>query len=187
MITNEMFFNLLNEANFTTDNNNKKICYITNEELNNTSITLPCNHSFNYYPLYQEIVKQKCSIRNRLNHLLLWMIECPYCRKVHNGILPYKKITGVRRIKGVNSPKEWGLYTEKCKECNEPCMHDFCSKSCERIYNKCSCMVQTKLCTRRCHNKYKNMIESDGNTIKLCGIHYNQYNKKGITGLNLLK
>ena len=84
-----MFFKLLNDSTHNVDIVDKKICYITNEELNRTSVLLPCNHSFNYYPLYQEIIKQKCSIRNRLNHLSLEMIECPYCRQVHNGILPY--------------------------------------------------------------------------------------------------
>ena len=75
-----MFFELLNESTHNVENVNKKFCYITNEELNDTSISLPCNHSFNYYPLYEEIVKQKCSIRNKLNHLSLGAIECPYCR-----------------------------------------------------------------------------------------------------------
>ena len=182
-----MFFKLLNDSPDNVENVDKKICYITNDELNNTSVSLPCNHSFNYYPLYQEIVKQKCSIRNRLNHLSLWMIECPYCRQVHNGILPYKKMQGVRRIKGVNTPKEWSLNTNKCKECKEPCIDDYCSNGCKKINNQCQCLIKSKLEPRRCHNKGILLIENEDSIVKLCGIHYNQYNKKGITGLNLLK
>ena len=187
MINNEMFFELLNESTNIVDNVDKKFCYITNEELNDTSICLPCNHSFNYYPLYEEIVKQKCSIRNKLNHLSLGAIECPYCRIYHNGILPYKKLPGVRRIKGVNTPKEWCLITNKCKECNKPCTDDYCSSKCNKINNQCHCIIKNKLGVRKCHNKGIHSIENDDKPIKLCGIHYNQYNKKGITGLNLLK
>jgi hypothetical protein len=187
MINNEMFFNLLKDSTYDADNVDKKICYITNEDLTDTSVSLPCNHSFNYYPLYQEIIKQKCSIRNRMNHLSLWMIECPYCRQLHNGILPYKKLSGVRRIRGVNSPKEWILITKKCKECNEPCIDEYCSKGCNKLYNQCRCLIKSKLGSRRCHNKGLLIIENEDSIIKLCGIHYNQYNKKGITGLNLLK
>ena len=182
-----MFFKLLNDSTHNVDIVDKKICYITNEELNRTSVLLPCNHSFNYYPLYQEIIKQKCSIRNRLNHLSLEMIECPYCRQVHNGILPYKKMQGVRRIKGVNSPKEWSLITNKCKECNEPCIDDYCSNGCKKINNQCQCLIKSKIEPRRCYNKGILLIENEDSIVKLCGIHYNQYNKKGITGLNLLK
>ena len=187
MINNESFFKLLNESTDNVDNLDKKICYITNDELDDTSISLPCNHSFNYYPLYQEIVKQKCSIRNKLNHLLLREIECPYCRQVHNGILPYKKIPGVRKIKSVNSPKEWCLNINKCKECNKLCVDDYCSNECKKINNQCHCIIKNKLGVRKCYNKGTHTIQDKYTTIKLCGIHYNQYNKKGITGLNLLK
>ena len=194
MINNQLFFEMLNEVEYNidndNDNDNKKICYITNDALTDTHITLSCNHSFNYYPLYQEIVKQKCSIRNRLNHLALWMIECPYCRKPQNGILPYTKMPGVRRIKGVNSPKEWALITKNCKTCNEPCVHTYCSKHCEKINNKCVCLIKPKykgLDIRQCHNKCIQIIQNGDEPIKLCGIHYNQYTKKGISALNLLK
>jgi len=187
MINNEMFFKLLNDSPYNVENVDKKICYITNDELNDTSVILPCNHSFNYYPLYLEILKQKRSIRNRLNHLSLWMIECPYCRQVHNGILPYKKMQGVRRIKGVNSPKEWYLNTKKCKKCNKPCIDDYCSNECKKIIDQCNCLIKRKSGVGRCYNKGILIIENEDSIVKLCGIHYNQYNKKGITGLNLLK
>jgi len=190
MINNDLFFEMLNNVEETSDTDNKNICFITNDALTESHVKLTCGHTFNYYPLYREIVKQKCSERNKLNHLALSMIECPYCRKVQNGILPYIKMSGVRRIKGVNSPKEWTLKTKKCKECNKICVDDYCSKTCERINNKCSCLIKPKnkeLVIRQCYNKCIQIIQNGDETIKMCGIHYNQYNKKGISALNLLK
>ena len=58
---------------------------------------------------------------------------------------------------------------------------------CNKINNQCHCIIKNKLGVRKCHNKGIHSIENDDKPIKLCGIHYNQYNKKGITGLNLLK
>ena len=184
MITNDLFYKMLNESNDSTIDENAKCCYITNENLDTTKITLSCNHSFNYYPLYQEIVKQKCSIRNKLNHLSLHTIECPYCRKLQNGVLPFIKMAGVKRIKGVNSPKEWSLITKKCLYCNTPCVDDYCCKSHETLYNKCMCL--TKKGTR-CNNTGKTTIMNEGKEIKLCAIHFKQYNKKGISQIKVFK
>ena len=136
------------------------------------------------------VVSAMGSTTDKLNHLAVWMIECPYCRKSQNGILPYTKMPGVRRIKGVNSPKEWSLITKNCKECNKPCIDLYCSKTCERINNKCNCLIKPKYKgqpSRQCHNKCIQIVQNGDESIKLCGIHYNQYTKKGISALNLLK
>ena len=55
------FFNEIKENKEKNLNNEKdnNLCLITNEVLDNTKIMLPCNHSFNYLPLYKEICKQK--------------------------------------------------------------------------------------------------------------------------------
>ena len=47
------------ELNMSSDNNLNNTCLITNEPLGKNKITLPCNHSFNYLPLYKEVCKQK--------------------------------------------------------------------------------------------------------------------------------
>lgn len=190
MITNDLFFKMLNETNETNidqnedENENRNYCYITNEELDTTKITLSCNHSFNYIPLYEEIVKQKNSIRNKLNHLSTSNIECPYCRQVQNGVLPYIKIPGVKKIKGVNSPKEWSLITKKCFHCNTPCVDNYCCKSHEVLYNKCMCLTKKG---SRCNNKGKTSVMIKNKEIKLCAIHFKQYNEKGISQIKVFK
>jgi hypothetical protein len=66
------------------------VCLITNNALTDHHITLPCNHTFNYVPLYHEVKVQKC-VKNtsETSKLLINEIKCPYCRKIHNTVLPY--------------------------------------------------------------------------------------------------
>ena len=55
------FYTLLNSSNKELENDisNNNLCLISYEKLTDNSITLDCKHSFNYYPLYQEIYNQK--------------------------------------------------------------------------------------------------------------------------------
>ncbi len=189
-MNNDTFFKLLNEtvdSDESIEDENK--CYISDDPLDDTSITLECNHTFNYYPLYQEIIKQKHSDRNRLNHLISGNIECPYCRRVQNKLIPYKKLSGVRRIRGVNSPKEWCMMPNRCLVCSLPCSSKFCCKGHDQLYNKCHCMIMHKKTktSRQCHNRGIFIIKEDDRNIKICGIHHNQYKQSGITKLNLFK
>lgn len=192
-MNSESFFSLLNDTSVTDLPNieEKPHCYITGEDLDDLSVTLNCRHTFNYHPLYQEIIKQKHSIRNKMNYLTKWNIECPYCRVVQNKLIPYKKMSGVRRIRGVNSPKEWCMKNNKCLVCNEPCDSKFCNKAHDNLYNKCQCMVKSskKKNTepRRCHNRGIYVVKDAGEEIRICGVHNNQYKVGGITKLNLFK
>ena len=67
-----------------------KTCLITNEPLSQFYVTLGCNHSFNYVPLYNEVKMQKCAknvmdmIKCRPNEF-----RCPFCRKLTQTILTY--------------------------------------------------------------------------------------------------
>ncbi len=188
---NDTFFKLLNETMEDPTLEQVDKCYISDEPLNDTRVTLNCNHSFNYYALYQEIIKQKHSVRNKLNHLQNHCLECPYCRQIQTTLIPYRKIKGVRRIRGVNSPKEWCMsdLTKQCLVCSAPCARSFCCVGHDKLYNKCHCLVQSKKLKyeHQCHNKGIFMIEEKDKTLKLCGIHHNQYKKYGITKLNLFK
>ena len=189
-MNNDTFFKLLNESVEIEDTSEDvKKCYISDEQLDETSVTLECNHSFNYYPLYQEIIKQKHSDRKRLNHLIQGNIECPYCRRVQNKLIPYKKLSGVRRIRGVNSPKEWCMMAHRCLVCSVPCSSTYCCKGHDHLYNKCHCMVTNKKIKNslQCHNKGIFKIKEGSEEIKLCGIHHNQYKQNGISKLNLFK
>ena len=60
-------FHFLNKQNYSlcsrtyniVDENNNKLCLISNTKLETNYITLDCNHKFNFLPLYYEIVYQK--------------------------------------------------------------------------------------------------------------------------------
>ena len=192
-MNSETFFTLLNETSTLEDSTieSNSYCYITGEKLNDSSVTLDCNHTFNYLPLFQDIFKQKHSIRNKMNYLTKWNIECPYCRVVQNKLIPYKKMPGVRRIRGVNSPKEWCMKKNKCLVCNEPCDSKFCNKAHDTLYNKCQCMVKgnknKNIESHRCHNRGIYVVKEGEEEIKICGVHNNQYKVGGITKLNLFK
>lgn len=66
------------------------VCLITNNALTEHHVTLPCNHTFNYIPLYNEVNIQKC-VKNtaETSKLLINELKCPYCRKIHKTVLPY--------------------------------------------------------------------------------------------------
>lgn len=75
----------------STDN----VCLITNNALAERYVRLPCNHTFNYIPLYNEVKIQKC-VKNaaETSKLLINEIKCPYCRKIHKTVLPYYEELG---------------------------------------------------------------------------------------------
>ena len=52
---------LLNKENVKNENvkNEENICLISNEELTDNFVKLNCGHSFNYLPLYKDLVNQK--------------------------------------------------------------------------------------------------------------------------------
>jgi hypothetical protein len=84
------FAELKKTISVTSTQTADKTCLITNNALMDNSVTLPCNHTFNYIPLYNEIKIQKC-VKNAAEtaKLLMNEIKCPYCRKIHKSVLPY--------------------------------------------------------------------------------------------------
>ena len=124
-------------------NSEDEECLISKEKLNDTAIKLECGHSFNYEPLYNEIVKQKVlghratEITKLCNH----QIKCPYCRNIQNKLLPYAHFLNLRKVTGVNSPAKWQMLNDRCcysnnnkrsryfnTPCNEPCWGKYCTK-----------------------------------------------------------
>ena len=110
------FFKLLNTELAKQDSLDENICLITLEKLTDNFITLECGHTFNYLPLYNEIVQQK-TVYNSLETTILKLneIKCPYCRTINNKLLPYIDISGVRLIKGVNYPKYYTIKLYNCE------------------------------------------------------------------------
>lgn len=100
----------------TDDEDEIKICQITGTPLTNNSVSLECNHHFNYDALYKEICIQKfvfktydlSSLSKKEQHFvrdskLNYFIKCPYCRHIQLTILPYYEELGLEKKYGVNS------------------------------------------------------------------------------------
>jgi len=134
---NEHLLKALNEVVDTTE----KKCLISNEKLDETQITLYCNHSFNYLPLLNEITIQKKKVNyletQRLGNK---QIKCPYCRTTQNGILPF--IDGYEKIIFVNWPEKYAYKPNKCKytflsgkKKNKKCERKICDNYCKQHLN----------------------------------------------------
>tara|TARA_B100001093_G_scaffold519061_1_gene606251 strand:- start:877 stop:1497 length:621 start_codon:yes stop_codon:yes gene_type:complete len=96
---NNIFYNIINN----TDTINDKVCLISNEPLDDNSICLDCNHVFNYFYLYNEVIKQKTKKIGTDRYLQNNEIKCPYCRSITKNYLPYFKYYNV---------KNYSLYTK---------------------------------------------------------------------------
>ena len=101
------FFNAIN---CDTDDEDRaldqKTCLISGSPLTYNFITLPCNHTFNYDILFDEITHQKKN--NSCDRYMLKFneLKCPYCRKIHNKLLPYLPFDRFKkRYHGVNHPQ----------------------------------------------------------------------------------
>ena len=108
------FSELLKKA--VNDSDNEKICLLTHDPLKDNHITLPCEHSFNYKPLYDEIVMQKRN-HNHLETTRLHVneLKCPYCRTIHKKLLPYICCPGVQKVNGVNYPLRYAMKFWDCE------------------------------------------------------------------------
>lgn len=112
------------------DNNYNNKCLISGEDLHEQVVELPCNHKYNYYPLYREVI-----IQRKTNRMPKPKIQCPYCRTNHNYVLPYIKMPGVEKINWVNYPIKYQLLPKKCTYqfknsngvvCNKACLNNMC-------------------------------------------------------------
>lgn len=92
-----------------------KTCLITGNVLEQNSITLDCNHSFNYIPLFNELCMQKTFNINDPFPTRLNETKCPYCRQMTKNILPFIPSIVNKFITGVNTPS---IYCMKFKSCN---------------------------------------------------------------------
>ena len=136
--------NISATATATTDDDVKR-CLLTDDELHPDAVTLKCGHSFNYIPLYKEVLFQKCStlpknisskimalytktvnqnvqtmmynssINLETSKLHYDEIKCPYCRNVTPKLLPYYPYPEVNQVKYVNSPSGLCLKGVACE------------------------------------------------------------------------
>jgi hypothetical protein len=119
------FYDMLNNMDSDNENDNDtyeenydKYCLITGEKLDKNHITLSCNHSFNFLPLYNEIKMQKFN-SSRVHYeyygLKLHQIKCPYCRTIHNKLLPNVILNdNIKLLRGINSPPIYCMEFHGC-------------------------------------------------------------------------
>jgi hypothetical protein len=110
--TNFDFYSELNDLN---EDNNSNICMISHEPLTYNSITLPCKHSFNYLPIYNEIcLHTNISQNNHRKPVQKKNIICPYCRSKCEKLLPFIPLPTVTKLCGVNWPEASCMPSPKC-------------------------------------------------------------------------
>lgn len=98
-----------------------KMCLLTKLPLTYGHITLPCTHTFNFLPLYNEVLSQKTNpdLLKNVYHIVISKnhLKCPYCRTVHaDSLLPYIMGPDSKRVTGVNGPVKLCMPTPfKCQ------------------------------------------------------------------------
>jgi len=143
---NSDFYRQLYESLCDTSNDNvdTRQCLITKQKLDEDNcVTLLCGHVFHYDALLKEVYNRKYKIKND-SRIPKYKIQCPYCREIQIGILPYKDTHP--QYMYVNYPEEYAMKTNKCKRilayknipCNKLCVKDYCTK-CQVLMSKPLC------------------------------------------------
>lgn len=103
------FYSELNKTsnilNSEEDMKSEETCLITNEKLTSKYVTLNCGHTFNYYPLYKDLLnhKLKFNAMETYNSMLKYNeFRCPYCRAKYYGLMPYYEDMGIPKMPGIN-------------------------------------------------------------------------------------
>lgn len=103
------FFSELNNLKNDKDpviNANDNICLITYEPLSERYIKMICGHTFNYVPLFNDLLNYKQELnKNKKIKICQNKIRCPYCRKITTKLLPC--------YEGFDEP---GITVQLCKE-----------------------------------------------------------------------
>jgi hypothetical protein len=109
------FYKEIYNLNDDNDEDKNNICLLSTMPLDNNKITLPCNHSFNFIPLYKEVCNQKISNKFNVRKLGSTEIKCPYCRQISDKLLPHVLLNDeMTYIKGVNTPMETCMDFKHC-------------------------------------------------------------------------
>ena len=86
------------------DQQNQNICLITQQHLDEKYITLKCGHTFNYIPLYNDIYNYNFSLNINTHYQETKIfIKCPYCRSIHNELLPFYSELQIPYVYGINT------------------------------------------------------------------------------------
>ena len=158
------------------------LCQISGVPLEPNSVTLECNHKFNYEPLYKEICRQKyhfftyeMSAQNKKDQIKIkeskldYFIKCPYCRNIQFTILPFYPELGLKPKYGINSLDPIFQIIKNNKQ-NSKCYgadnHTFYLYG--KLFKKGICCFETA--TYLCTYMYVTPIENTDKTF--CIYHY---------------
>ena len=93
----------LDDSDNNIDESSAQVCLITNTSLTKHFVELECKHTFNYVPLFKDLVNHKTKFSSLDTHRLkVNEIRCPYCRNKQGNLLPYIEEIGVPKEHGVN-------------------------------------------------------------------------------------
>jgi len=101
--------------NNTQEDDNIGKCLITNEKLTEGYVTMLCNHSFNYIPLFNDLFHHKKMLYLETQMLKTNEIRCPYCRNKQSVLLPYYECMGLPKVTGINYFKRAGTFVGNCE------------------------------------------------------------------------
>lgn len=171
---NKDFYKYLYESlcdNDEVNSNNSNTCLISGNVLDDKiKIKLLCNHSFDYSSLLKEVYIRKhkviCDVKIPRN-----CIQCPYCRNIQTGILPYRE--GFEKLMFVNIPNKYVMKTNKCcrimnsgSACGKPSVNEKCSR-CEKYESKPKCTYIMKRGNRKGQECGKPYLKIN----KYCSLH----------------
>lgn len=116
----DFFAELYKSLDNDNDNEDTEIkkCLITQLPLRDKYVQLNCGHSFNYIPLYNDLVNFKNkfnSMEGTNTRLKNGEIRCPYCREKQNKLLPYYAELGLPKMNGINC-SDWNNLSG-CNHC----------------------------------------------------------------------
>ena len=189
-----------NEELYKALNNEKKeenICLISHSQLEKFHIVLDCKHSFNYIPLYNEVINQKLGSSSNIEYKRLNVseIKCPYCRNIQEGILPsypFVKTHNISKKYSVNTPEKYVKKKNKCnviiqsgkrkgEKCNKSCYFEKCKYHLNKEINTEENKEPNKKISRiRRDEKCNAILQSGKNKGKCCNnkAKYTYNNKK---------
>lgn len=174
-----------NSPNKSADDK-ERICLITHQPLELNNITLSCNHTFNYLPLYKEVSNQKTKNYLETMHLCINQIKCPYCRTITNKLLPYIEHKDVVYKKGVNFPSKYCMSLFTCERVIKSGKNK--NKLCGREAYESSLGIYCKKCQNKLQNKNKIEISIEwSDKHEQIGKKYKLLNLKQILRENKLK
>jgi hypothetical protein len=172
----DFYKQLYDENSEDDDDTNDNICLITKLPLDKNKIVLPCNHSFNFMPLYKDVYNQKIKTPIsylETNRLKYNQIKCPYCRNIFDMLLPHVRINKeMIYCNGINSPPTLCMPFHKCNHIfiSGKNKNTQCSQSGYYEGDNCYCVTHHKIMSNKpvkvtCN---KNLLVSTNN--KTCGM-----------------